>query len=175
MIRNVFSNACIWLPAWLIGILLCLPSGALAGQFKVTEVYSGDTVKVEGHDIEVRVRMVGVDAPETSPGRGEPGQPFSREAGEHLAGLILDRTVDIQGYGLDHLGRVLGVIHLKGRNINLEMIRSGLAEVLRGLAPHKFDLIPYWLAEKQARDAGMGVWSLGDEYVSPSRFRSIQD
>lgn len=175
MIRNVFSHACIRLPAWLMGVFLSFASGAFAGEFKVTEVYSGDTVRVEGHDIEIRVKMVGVDAPEMSPGRGEPGQPLSREAKEHLADMILDKTVDIQGYGLDHLGRVLGVIHLGERNINIEMIRDGLAEVLRGLAPHKFDLIPYWLAEKQARDAGMGVWSLGDEYVSPSRFRAKQD
>ena len=154
--------------------VLCLSglSGADAGEFKVTEVYSGDTVKVEGHDIEVRVRMVGVDAPEVSRGWGKPGQAFSQEARDHLAGLIRNKTVDVQGHGLDDLGRVLGVIHLKERNINLEMIRAGLAEVLRGLAPHKFDLIPYWLAEKQARDAGIGVWSLGDEYISPARFRA---
>ena len=36
---------------------------SIAGQFKVTKVYDGDTVKAEGHDIEIKVRLVGIDAP----------------------------------------------------------------------------------------------------------------
>ena len=53
------------------------------------------------------------------------------------------------------------------------MLKAGLAEVYRGLAPHKFDLIPYWQAEKQARDAKKGIWSLGDKYVGPSDWRRM--
>jgi len=36
---------------------------SIAGQFKVTKVYDGDTVKAEGHDIEIKVRPVGIDTP----------------------------------------------------------------------------------------------------------------
>ena len=55
--------------------LLLLPTLCLAGEFKVTRVYDGDTLKAAGHDIEIKVRLVGIDAPETSRKKREPGQP----------------------------------------------------------------------------------------------------
>jgi len=48
-----------------LSLLLIIPSIATAAQFKVIRVYDGDTVKAKGHDIEIKVRLVGIDAPET--------------------------------------------------------------------------------------------------------------
>jgi len=155
----------------LILFLLALPTISLAGQFKVTRIYDGDTIKAEGHDIEIKVRLVGIDTPETSKKKRELGQPYSQQAKKHLAGLILNKVVEIKGYGLGPFNRILGVIYLNGKNINLEMIRAGLAEVYRGLAPHKFNLNPYWQAEKKARGAKRGIWSQGDKYTSPKEWR----
>lgn len=56
----------------LIGILL-FPYSIHAGQFKATRVYDGDTFKAIGHDIEIKVRLVGIDAPETNKGKRKPG------------------------------------------------------------------------------------------------------
>jgi endonuclease YncB( thermonuclease family) len=61
-------------------LLLFLPTFSLAGEFKGTRVYDGDTIKAEGHDIEIKVRLVGIDAPETSRKKREPGQSFSYQA-----------------------------------------------------------------------------------------------
>jgi len=62
----------------------------------------------------------------------------------------------------------------KGRNVNLEMVTAGLSEVYRGrAAPRGFDLLPYWQAEKEAKDDLRGMWSLGDEYVSPKTWRKM--
>jgi endonuclease YncB( thermonuclease family) len=152
-------------------LLLLAAPVAHAGQFKVTWVYDGDTIKAEGHDIEIKVRLVGIGAPETSKNKREEGQPYSQRPKDYLTDLILDKTVDIQGYGLDRYSRVLGVVSLNERNINIEMVKSGYAEVYRGLAPHKFDLIPYWQAEKEAKETKLGMWSLGDKYVSPKDWR----
>jgi len=54
------------------------------------------------------------------------------------------------------------------------MIKSGLAEVYRGLAPKKFDLDPYWHAEREARKAKKGMWVLGDKYMSPKEWRRLR-
>lgn len=155
----------------LITISLVFPTVSLAGQFKVTRVYDGDTVKAEGLDIAIKVRLVGIDAPETSGKKGEPDQPYSQQAIKYLEGLVLNRTVDIKGYGLDRNGLNLGVIHLDGNDINLEILKAGLAEVYRGFAPHKFNLAPYWQAEKEAHDACKGMWAQGDQYISPKTWR----
>jgi micrococcal nuclease len=91
----------------LVSFFLILPTFAQAGDFKVARVYDGDTIKAEVHDIEIKVRLVGIDAPETYRKKREPGQPDSQQSKKHLAGLVLNKTVDIKGYGLDRYNRVL--------------------------------------------------------------------
>jgi micrococcal nuclease len=66
------------------------------------------------------------------------------------------------------------VIYLYPKNINLEMVKAGLAEVYRGKPPKGFDPAPYRNAEKVAKEAKMGMWSLGDNYISPKEWRRIQ-
>ena len=126
----------------LMAFLLVLPALSLAGQFKVTKVYDGDTFKAKGYDIEIKVRLAGIDTPETSKRKAQPSQPYSQQAKKYLAGLILDKVVEIKGYGLDRYSRILAIIFLEGRNINLEMVKAGLAEVYRGRPPKGFDSIP---------------------------------
>jgi micrococcal nuclease len=155
-------------------VILCfLLSATLAitGQFKVTRVTDGDTVKVEGREGTMTIRLVGIDAPETSRKKREPGQPFSQQAKKYLASLVLNKNVDILNHGQDRYGRVLGVISLDGKNINLEMVKVGLAEVYRGKPAKGLDLGPYRQAERQARQTRLGMWSLGNKYVSPRDWR----
>jgi endonuclease YncB( thermonuclease family) len=154
-------------------LLALYPSLSLAGQFKITRVYDGDTVKAIGHDITIKVRLVGIDAPETSHGKRKPGQPYGQRSKEYLAKLILNRTVDVKGYGLGPYNRILGAISINGENINLQMVKAGLAEVYRGKSPHKFGLSSYWQAEREAKKAKKGMWSLGDKYVSPKEWRKM--
>ena len=161
------------IPVILAAIISLFATFVFAGEFKITRVSDGDSIEAEGHDIEIKVRLVGIDAPETSKKKRDPGQPFSQKAKEYLANLILNKTVDLKGYGLGPFNRPLVVVYFDGKNINLEMVRAGLAEVYRGIAPHKFNLLPYWQAEKEARDDMMGIWSLEDKYVSPKVWRKI--
>ena len=156
---------------WGVFLLLAFPSLSLAGQFKITRVYDGDTVKAEGHDIEIKIRLVGIDAPETSSRKNEPGQPFSQRATKNLAGLVLNKVVEIKGYGMDRYNRVLGEIFLDGKNINLEMVAAGFAEVYRGQHAPGFDPALYDQAEKEAKEAKQGMWVQGDKYVSPREWR----
>jgi hypothetical protein len=83
----------------LLVLFLTFPPLLLAGQFKISRVSDGDTVKALGHDIEIKVRMVGIDAPGIFKGKREPGQPFSDKSQKYLASLILNKTVEIKGYG----------------------------------------------------------------------------
>jgi micrococcal nuclease len=161
-----------WLISFSVVLLLFfLVAPALAGQLKVTRVVDGDTIKVKSTAGEVTIRLVGIDAPELSHKKGEPGQPFSQQATKHLAGLVLNKNVEIKEYGHDRYGRILGVVFLGGKNINLEMVEAGFAEVYRGDPAPGQDLAPYWKAEEQARAAKKGMWSLGDKYESPREWR----
>ncbi len=156
-------------------LLSFLPTLSLAGEFKVTRVYDGDTILViRDRTVTRKVRLVGIDAPETSRKKYEPGQPYSQQSKKYLASLILNRTVTITSYALDVYNQVLGEVIWEGININLEMVRSGLAEVNRGNPPKGLDLEPYWKAEKQAKAAMRGMWGLGDKYIGPRDWRRMQ-
>ena len=72
---------------------------------------------------------------------------------------------------MDRYGRVLGVIYLDGKDINLEMVRAGFAEVYRGKTRPDFHLMPYHAAEREARNLQKGMWSAGTIYVSPKVWR----
>jgi len=87
-------------------------------------------------------------------------QTDSSRAKNYLAELLLDKVVHIKGYGMDQYERILGVVFLKGKNINLEMIRAGLAAVCKGNSSIGFDLEPYQKVEEEARKAKRGMWAL---------------
>jgi endonuclease YncB( thermonuclease family) len=63
------------------------------------------------------------------------------------------------------------VIFLDGKNVNLEMVKAGLAEVYRGDPPRGFDLEPFLKAEKEAQAHKTGMWSLEEKYISPKDWR----
>lgn len=152
-------------------ILLVFSTISFAGQFKVNRVIDGDTIKITGNGSKATVRFVGIDAPETYKKKNQPGQPFSRKSTKYLASLVLNKTVEIKSYGTDRYGRILGEVYVSGTNVNLEMVKAGLAEVYRGRPASGLDMDPYWNAEAQAKKAGRGLWSLGDKYVSPRDLR----
>ncbi|MBW2031720.1 MAG: thermonuclease family protein [Deltaproteobacteria bacterium] len=107
--------------------------------------------------LEIKVRLVGIDAPQVSYSKFKKGQPYSEKAKRFLAGILLDKIVDIKGYGLDSSNRVLGEITSGDTNINLEMIKRGYAEVYGGRLPDSFDPTFYRYHEKQARDVRRGM------------------
>ena len=70
---------------------------------------------------------------------------------------MLNKTVDVKSYGPDRYGRTFGeVFLLNGRNVNVEMIQAGLAEVYRGRPATGLDMEPYWKAEENARGCPEG-------------------
>ena len=82
-------------------------------------------LKPAGHDIEIEVRLVGIDAPETSKRKRDPGQPYSQKATKYLAAMILNKTVHIKKYGVGPYNRILGVIYWNRNDANLEMGKVG--------------------------------------------------
>jgi len=159
----------------LILALLILPIPSVAGQFTVTKVYDGDTIKAQGHDIILYVLLAGIDAPEIAFRKQQQGQPYARKAKRYLEKLILNKMVDIKGYGLGPYpyNHLIGEISVNGKTINMAMIKKGLAEVCHERPPDGLNIAPYREAEREAMAAKRGMWSLGDTYISPRQWRSM--
>ena len=156
---------------FLIVFFLFLPISSLASQFEVMKVYDGDTIKVKGYGVEIKLRLAGIDAPEISKNKIGFAQPFSQEARAYLSSLVLNKAIEIKGHGYLNIDLMLGTVFLDGKNINLEMVRAGLAEVYGGKAPKDLNLDPFIKAEIQSRAEKKGIWIQGDEYVSPGTWR----
>jgi micrococcal nuclease len=120
------------------------------------------------------VRFYGMDAPETAKtdfrsGRVKsPGQPWGDEAEKALAGKISGRTVRVEVMDVDRYHRIVAIIWLGDRNINLEMVREGHAEAYREyLKAYRAEFLQ---AEREAKGARRGIWSLPN-YERPCDFR----
>lgn len=162
------------LPALLLIVTLLLPSPVLAVQYEVYRVVDGDTFIVKHGSAKITIKLVGIDAPRMSNRLHQVGQPFSMEAEQHLSKLISGKTVDVKSYGADRDGRTLGEVSLlNGRNVNIEMVQAGLAEVYRGKPASGQDMSLYWKAEEEAKAARRGMWVQGDNYVSPREWRRM--
>ncbi len=154
-------------------ILLFLPLLTFAGHVKVTRVYDGDTIQVIENEKEIIIHLVGIDAPEISHKKHLPGQPFCLKSKEYLSSLILNKVVYIKFFGKDGSEKLLGEIFADQKNINIEMIKAGLAEVYRGIPAKDLEITAYRDAEKKAKAAVKGIWELRDQYFSPWDWREM--
>jgi endonuclease YncB( thermonuclease family) len=91
-----------------------------AGTVEVVQVIDGDTIEVSDGS---RVRLIGIDTPE----RGACGWS---QAGAALEAFVAGRAVTLvagAANDTDRYGRLLRYVDVDGTDINLEMVRSGLA------------------------------------------------
>lgn len=145
----------------------------------VTKVSDGDTVHIiTTEQTKLRVRLYGIDAPETpkinhqAGAVNKPGQPCSVESWNALEGKIKGQQVRLDIIDIDRYRRMVGVIWLGNRNINLEMVQEGYAEAFTEYLkpPYRSQFLE---AEREAKSAKRGIWSL-PEYERPREFRKRQ-
>jgi micrococcal nuclease len=129
----------------------------------VTKVSDGDTIQViTPEQTKLRVRLYGIDAPETPKTNQRtghvniPGQPYGEESRKALEGKIMGKQIRLDIIDIDQYKRMVGMIWLGTRNINLEMVNEGYAEAyLEYLKePYRAKFIQ---AEKDARSARRGI------------------
>ena len=119
---------------------------------RVIQVADGDTVVVHtGMGKTERVRLYGVDAPESA-------QRGGAEATAFASSLLLFASVSLSEMDRDQYGRSVALVRLDdGRLVNEEMVREGHAWVYRAYCREAF--CAKWLAlEHQAKKQGRGLW-----------------
>lgn len=137
---------------------------AADGAGVVERVVDGDTLVARVGGARVRVRLLGVDAPESSAGYSAP-ECFGREATQAARRLLprgarIRLVTDATQGPYDRFGRRLAEVTTRGgrRTVNEALIAAGAAEVFRGDGSAR--LLPALLAaERAAREAGRGLWS----------------
>lgn len=133
----------------------------------VERVIDGDTIVVAGG---TRVRLIGVDTPETKDPR-KPVQCFGPEASAYLSS-VLEPGVAVRLVGdveqRDVYGRTLAYVYRlpDGLFVNAELVRRGYAQVLT-IPPNVAHADELLTLARQARDTQRGLWSSCPALVHP--------
>lgn len=147
-----------------------------------SRVIDGDTiacvVKNSGGS-EVKIRLYGIDAPETEKlnkktGKiSKPGQPYGDKAELALDSKIgRQAIISVDVTAIDKYKRLVGLIRYGNRDINKEMVSDGWAWAYRQYLdrPHASE---YIAAEEQARSKRLGLWQQNNPQP-PWEFRKLQ-
>lgn len=142
-----------------------------------TKISDGDTIQaVTKEGTKIKIRLYGIDAPETEKSNkktghvSKQGEPFGEESREYLSSMIDGKHIRIDIITIDRYRRMVGVIWLDNKNVNLEMIKASMAEAYREYLkePYRAQFIQ---AERVARADKRGIWSQGANYERPSAYR----
>ena len=131
----------------------------------VERVVDGDTIVVRGVG---RVRLIGVDTPETVDPR-RPVEFFGREASAFAKRLLEGQQVRLEydRERTDRYGRTLAYVHLRdGTFANAEIIRRGYGHASTRFPFRHLDR--FRRLEREAREAGRGLWGAEAAHVRSS-------
>jgi len=131
--------------------------------YKVVNVVDGDTLDVDLNGKTERLRLIGIDTPETVDPRKEVqcfGTEASNKAKVVLGGKIVSLEADNTQGERDKYQRLLRYVYLEdGTSFNKLMIAEGYAhEYTYQSNPYKYQAA-FKEAEKQARENKKGLWN----------------
>lgn len=118
---------------------------------KVIAVLDGDTVLVKRAKGLVKIRMVGIDAPEKA-------QTFGETSKHSLSDMVMGKQVTIKSQAIDQYGRMVASINVNGLDVNAEQIRRGMAWENSNFHSDKALLA----LQEEAKQEPRGLWVLGN-------------
>lgn len=156
-----------WVALLLLGLLAVRffrppaapPPVPVAGEtFRVARVVDGDTLLLDGGE---RVRLIGVDTPETVR-PDHPVEPLGPEASaftrRHVDGR--DVRLEFDRERRDRFERLLAYVYVGDFFLNEELIRAGYSKAVTRFPYSEAMKRRFRAAEAEARHARRGLWAL---------------
>jgi len=138
-----------------------------SGPYRVKRVVDGDTLLL---DDGTRVRLIGVDTPETKH-PDQPVDPLGLQAAEftrrHVAGRFV--TLKFDWERRDKYRRVLAYVYRRDWCLNEELIRAGFSRAETRFPYSRRMKKRFRAAEAEAREHKRGLWSRRRETGIPAR------
>ena len=141
-------------------------TGTVTHTGQVTKVHDGDSIHITPPGQKrIIIRLAGIDAPEIK----QPGGIASRDK---LRSMILNRTASARCHKKDRYRRSVCVVYFNGKDMNLAMVRAGLAWHYKQYQNEQTRLQrwQYSRGEQQARRSGRGLWA-DDNRMPPWKYR----
>ena len=151
---------------FVLTISLCVAGDTKAASLfgKVIEINDADVITVFNQNRPVRVKLIGLDAPEKD-------QLYGDVAKQHLRDLILDKLVSVEYSGIGANGSLVGKVLLNGTDVGAQMIRDGVAwyDPSHNSRLSETDRDVYLQSEQAARNEKRGLWQ-GEHPIAPWEF-----
>ncbi len=133
----------------------------ISGNAQLVRVVDGDTLIVRINNQEERVRIIGIDTPE-SVQPNSPVECFGKEASTHTKELLKDVSeltieTDPTQDTRDRNGRILAHVFVGGVNLGQALLHAGYAYEYTYNEPYKYQF-EYREAERDAEQNKRGLW-----------------
>ena len=134
---------------------------------RVFKVVDGDTFWIKNRaGKNVKIRLIGIDAPEDRNAFHKKKHPFGITSKRYLDSLFLHKEIRLE-YDVDSLdryGRTLAYAYLNDTFINAELIKNGYA-LLMTVSPNVRYQSQFVEGQSYARSNRLGLWSLSDNPI----------
>jgi micrococcal nuclease len=161
-IRRRHGIGNLFLAVLLLPLLLyaCATDSGQAEGYVVTRVVDGDTIIVDMDGTEERVRLIGVDTPESvHPDRAR-NVPYGAVASAFAKDALEGRRVDLEfdAQERDRYGRLLAYVYIDGEMFNKTLLSEGHAQIST-YPPNVRYVDTFTRLQTDARERGAGLWA----------------
>lgn len=132
------------------------------GTYKVVRVVDGDTFIINYNGKEERVRLIGVDTPESVHPNEKKNTEFGKAVSNYSKGKLTNKEVQIEFdvSQRDKYGRLLCYVYIDGYMYNKLLLEEGLAKVAT-YPPNVKYVDEFVSIQKKARENKKGMWQDG--------------
>lgn len=135
-------------------IFLTIFTATNAYSWEIERIIDGDTIQAS-HSCaklsKIRIRLYGIDAPEKK-------QPNGYESTEYLKNILpKGQRFEIKQIDIDRYGRIVALVYVEDKVINLELVEAGQAWVYNRYC--KLNFCKDWNAQQKiAKSHKYGLW-----------------
>lgn len=134
-------------------------TATIAEESEVIRVVDGDTFVIKYNGKEEKVRLIGVDTPESVHPNEEKNTQFGEEVSNFSKKMLTGKKVAIE-LDVEHrdkYGRLLAYVYLDGQMYNKILLEKGYAKIAT-YPPNVKYVEEFTEIQKQARENKVGLW-----------------
>lgn len=136
-------------------------TSVIAGEYEVVSVTDGDTFQINYNGAKTKVRLIGVDTPESVHPDSKKNNEYGKQASNYTKSLLEGKTVKLEFdvSPTDKYGRLLAYVYLEnGEMLNEKLLKEGYAQVAT-YPPNVKYVEKFEALQKEARENKVGFWA----------------
>ena len=136
-------------------------TSAIDGEYEVISVTDGDTFEINYNGTKEKVRLIGVDTPESVHPNSKKNNEYGKQASNYTKNLLERKVVKLEFdvSPRDKYGRLLAYVYLEnGEMLNKKLLKKGYAQVAT-YPPNVKYVEDFKTIQKEARENKVGFWA----------------